>query len=173
MTRRSAGATSTPAPTISTLLKLGAVPIINENDTVATSEIRYGDNDRLAARVATMMNSDLLILLSDVDGLYDRPPGEDPQARFLPVVDRITPEIEAMAGGGGLGTVARRHAHEARRGQDRDAGRHRHVDCVGHPCQPARRRRQGRARHLFQAVGLRRSGATRSGSPASWNRRAA
>lgn len=84
--------------TISTLLKLGAVPIINENDTVATSEIRYGDNDRLAARVATMMNSDLLILLSDVDGLYDRPPGEDPQARFLPVVDRITPEIEAMAG---------------------------------------------------------------------------
>lgn len=84
--------------TISTLLKLGAVPIINENDTVATTEIRYGDNDRLAARVATMMNADLLVLLSDVDGLYDRPPAQDPDARFLPVVERITPEIEAMAG---------------------------------------------------------------------------
>lgn len=84
--------------TISTLLKLGAVPIINENDTVATSEIRYGDNDRLAARVATMMNADLLVLLSDIDGLYDQPPAGNPDARFLPVVERITPEIEAMAG---------------------------------------------------------------------------
>jgi glutamate 5-kinase len=84
--------------TISTLLKLDAVPIINENDTVATTEIRYGDNDRLAARVATMMNADLLVLLSDVDGLYDRPPAADPNARFLPTIDRITPEIEAMAG---------------------------------------------------------------------------
>lgn len=84
--------------TISTLLKMKAVPIINENDTVATSEIRYGDNDRLAARVATMMGSDLLILLSDIDGLYTAPPARDAGATFVPVVDAITPEIEAMAG---------------------------------------------------------------------------
>ena len=84
--------------TISTLLKMKAVPVINENDTVATSEIRYGDNDRLAARVATMMGADLLVLLSDIDGLYTAPPARDPQARFIPLVDRITPDIEAMAG---------------------------------------------------------------------------
>ena len=87
--------------TIGTLLKLGAIPIINENDTVATSEIRYGDNDRLAARVAAMMGADLLVLLSDVDGLYTAPPAQDPNATFLPIVERITPEIEAMAGGAG------------------------------------------------------------------------
>ena len=85
--------------TISTLLKLKAVPVINENDTVATSEIRYGDNDRLAARVATMMGADLLVLLSDIDGLYTAPPARDSNAAFLPLVERITPEIEAMAGG--------------------------------------------------------------------------
>ncbi len=84
--------------TISTLLKLKAVPVINENDTVATTEIRYGDNDRLAARVATMMGADLLILLSDIDGLYTAPPAIDPSATFIPVVERITPQIEAMAG---------------------------------------------------------------------------
>lgn len=84
--------------TIATLLKLGAVPVINENDTVATTEIRYGDNDRLAARVATMMGADLLVLLSDIDGLYTAPPALDPDARFIPRVERITPEIEAMAG---------------------------------------------------------------------------
>ena len=85
--------------TISQLLKMGAVPIINENDTVATSEIRYGDNDRLAARVATMTGADLLILLSDIDGLYTAPPHLDPDARFLEEIADITPEIEAMAGG--------------------------------------------------------------------------
>jgi len=84
--------------TITTLLKLKAVPVINENDTVATSEIRYGDNDRLAARVATMIGADLLVLLSDVDGLYTAPPALDPDARHIPHVERITPEIEAMAG---------------------------------------------------------------------------
>ena len=84
--------------TISTLLKMKAVPVINENDTVATSEIRYGDNDRLAARVATMMGADLLVLLSDIDGLYTAPPARDPLAKFIPIVDRITPDIEAMAG---------------------------------------------------------------------------
>ncbi len=84
--------------TISKLLELGAVPVINENDTVATTEIRYGDNDRLAARVATMMGADLLVLLSDIDGLYTAPPHKDPNAEFLPEVERITPQIEAMAG---------------------------------------------------------------------------
>jgi glutamate 5-kinase len=83
--------------TIAKLLEWRSVPVINENDTVATSEIRYGDNDRLAARVATMMSADLLVLLSDVDGLYDQPP-EKAGARHVPVVARITPEIEAMAG---------------------------------------------------------------------------
>jgi glutamate 5-kinase len=81
------------------LLSLRAVPVINENDTVATAEIRYGDNDRLAARVATMASADLLVLLSDVDGLYTAPPATDPKAKHLPVVPRITAEIEAMAGG--------------------------------------------------------------------------
>ncbi|WP_062114774.1 glutamate 5-kinase [Aureimonas sp. AU40] len=85
--------------TIGTLLQFGAVPVINENDTVATAEIRYGDNDRLAARVATMMSADLLILLSDIDGLYTAPPADNPSARHIPVVEAITPQIEAMAGG--------------------------------------------------------------------------
>lgn len=87
--------------TTSELLNMNCVPIINENDTVATSEIRYGDNDRLAARVATMVGADLLILLSDVDGLYTASPSEDKNAEFLETIDVITPEIEAMAGDAG------------------------------------------------------------------------
>jgi glutamate 5-kinase len=91
--------------TIDKLLEWRAVPVINENDTVATTEIRYGDNDRLAARVATMVSADLVVLLSDVDGLYDAPPGTVASARqmptHLPRVERITPEIEAMAGAAG------------------------------------------------------------------------
>jgi len=87
--------------TIERLLEWRAVPVINENDTVATSEIRYGDNDRLAARVATMTSADLLVLLSDVDGLYDAPPGAGVSAMHVPVVERITPAIEAMAGAAG------------------------------------------------------------------------
>ncbi len=87
--------------TISTLLRLGAVPIINENDTVATSEIRYGDNDRLAARVATMVSADLLVLLSDVDGFYSGIPGKDADAKRFDRIEEITPEIEAMAGDAG------------------------------------------------------------------------
>jgi len=85
--------------TINTLLSLGAVPVINENDTVATAEIRYGDNDRLAARVAQMSAADCLVLLSDIDGLYTANPHEDPHAEFLARVLDITPAIEAMAGG--------------------------------------------------------------------------
>jgi glutamate 5-kinase len=84
--------------TLSTLLKLGAVPVINENDTVATSEIRFGDNDRLAARVAQMISADCLVLLSDVDGLYSADPSLDKNARHLPEVREITPDIEAMGG---------------------------------------------------------------------------
>jgi glutamate 5-kinase len=87
--------------TMNRLLELRAVPVVNENDTVATSEIRYGDNDRLAARVATMASADLLILLSDIAGLYTAPPKDDPSATLIPVVERITPAIEAMAGGAG------------------------------------------------------------------------
>ncbi|MFL6797160.1 MAG: glutamate 5-kinase [Xanthobacteraceae bacterium] len=87
--------------TIEKLLEWRAVPVINENDTVATNEIRYGDNDRLAARVATMASADLLVLLSDVDGLYDAPPAGDANAKLIPVVERITPAIETMAGAAG------------------------------------------------------------------------
>ena len=87
--------------TIGKLLEWRAVPVINENDTVATTEIRYGDNDRLAARVGTMASADLVILLSDVDGLYDAPPGDRKAAQLVPLVPRITPEIEAMAGSAG------------------------------------------------------------------------
>ena len=85
--------------TIGRLLALRAVPVLNENDSVATAEIRYGDNDRLAARVATMASADLLILLSDVAGLYTAPPTHDPDATLIPVVPRITAAVEAMAGG--------------------------------------------------------------------------
>ncbi|MDZ4735895.1 MAG: glutamate 5-kinase [Rhodospirillaceae bacterium] len=84
--------------TIAALLKLGVVPVINENDTVATSEIRFGDNDRLAARVAAMILADALVLLSDIDGLYTADPKRDSKAELVPVVDAITPAIEAMAG---------------------------------------------------------------------------
>ena len=85
--------------TLGTLLKLGSIPVINENDTVATAEIRYGDNDRLAARVAQMISADCLILLSDVDGLYTADPTRDPRATFIGEIHAITPEIERMAGG--------------------------------------------------------------------------
>src|SRR6201999_4308691 len=85
--------------TLARLSAMRAIPVINENDTVATSEIRYGDNDRLAARVATMASADLLILLSDIEGLYDAPPKDNPRAKLIPVVERITPAIEAIAGG--------------------------------------------------------------------------
>jgi len=84
--------------TLSALLGFGAVPVINENDTVATAELRFGDNDRLAARVAQMASADTLILLSDVDGLYTADPRTDPAARHIPEVRQLTPEIEAMAG---------------------------------------------------------------------------
>src|SRR6185437_1267427 len=90
--------------TLETLLELGVTPVVNENDTVATEEIRYGDNDRLAARVAQMVGADLLVLLSDVDGLYTADPRRDAGARHIPHVAALTPEIEAMGGGAHVGS---------------------------------------------------------------------
>ena len=89
--------------TMETLLGLGAIPIVNENDTVATDEIRYGDNDRLAAQVAATVGADQLILLSDVDGFYSANPAEDPNAQRFDIIDAITPQIEQMAGDAGSG----------------------------------------------------------------------
>jgi len=87
--------------TIDTLLAHHVIPVVIEFDTVATTEIRYGDNDRLSARVASMMSADCLVLLSDIDGLYTAPPALDPSARRLDVVTAVTPAIEAMAGDAG------------------------------------------------------------------------
>ncbi|MBF0192139.1 MAG: glutamate 5-kinase [Magnetococcales bacterium] len=87
--------------TLKTLLELGLVPIVNENDTVMTDQLKFGDNDTLSANVADLVDADLLILLSDIDGLYDSNPRIDPSARFIPLVERVTPEIESMAGGVG------------------------------------------------------------------------
>lgn len=89
--------------TMEQLLSLGVVPIVNENDTVATDEIRYGDNDRLAAQIAVTVGADVLVLLSDVDGFYSGNPKTDANAQRIDVIDRITPEIEAMAGDAGTG----------------------------------------------------------------------
>ncbi|MCS6624549.1 glutamate 5-kinase [Roseibacterium beibuensis] len=94
--------------TVGALLDMGAVPIVNENDTIVTDQIKYGDNDRLAARVAQMISADLLVLLSDVDGLYTADPRVDPEAEHIPYIETLTPEIEAMATGAnaeaGVGT---------------------------------------------------------------------
>jgi len=121
--------------TLETLLSLGALPVINENDTVATTEIRYGDNDRLAARVAQMTAADCLVLLSDVDGLYTADPNKDGTASFIEQVLKITPEIEAMGGrsmsevgSGGMATkiLAARIAVAAGCHMCIAAGHHRH-----------------------------------------------
>ena len=94
--------------TVETLLTLGVIPVVNENDTVVTEEIRVGDNDRLSARVAQLVGAEALVLLSDVEGLYTADPRRDPGARLIPRVSHLTPEIEAMAGGAnavaGVGT---------------------------------------------------------------------
>ena len=89
--------------TLERLLELGALPIINENDTVATAEIKVGDNDTLGAIVARCTKAELLVLLSDIDGLYTADPRKDPAARLIPVVEEVTPQIEALAGGVGSG----------------------------------------------------------------------
>lgn len=113
--------------TIETLLELGVVPVVNENDTVVTEEIRYGDNDRLAARVAQMIGADLLVLLSDVDGLYTADPRRDPSARHLPVVSELTPEIEAMAEGANAGAGVGTGGMETKIAAARIAG---HAGCA-------------------------------------------
>jgi glutamate 5-kinase len=121
--------------TLETLLALNALPVINENDTVATAEIRYGDNDRLAARVAQMSSADCLVLLSDVDGLYTADPNVDTHAEFIPTVEQITPQIEAMGGrsasavgSGGMATkiAAARIAVSAGSDTHMAAGAHQH-----------------------------------------------
>jgi glutamate 5-kinase len=89
--------------TLMTLLDVGAVPLINENDSVATEEIRFGDNDRLAARVAAMVSADVLVLLSDIDGLYDADPAANTKAKLIPEISEITPDIEKMAGAAASG----------------------------------------------------------------------
>ena len=89
--------------TLERLLELGALPIINENDTIATAEIKVGDNDTLGAIVACSIHADLLVLLSDIEGLYTADPRKDPEARLIPVVEKVTPEIEGLAGGAGSG----------------------------------------------------------------------
>ena len=139
--------------TIDKLLEWKAVPVINENDTVATTEIRYGDNDRLAARVATMMSADLLVLLSDVDGLYDAPPGSKSDAKLVPLVERITPEIEAMAGASGSelsrgGMMTKIEAGKIAT----SAGTHM-VIASGHPDHAAVARSLRRALHLVPDAG--------------------
>ena len=83
------------------LFEYGAIPVVNENDSVATEEIVYGDNDSLSAIVAVLTSADLLVILTDTDGLFDANPSEDPDARLIPVVEAITPEIEALCGGAG------------------------------------------------------------------------
>lgn len=128
--------------TLSTLIAQGAMPVINENDTVATSEIRYGDNDRLAARVASMIGADCLVLLSDIDGLYTAPPGRR-GAAFIPEVRAITPEIEAMAGKpvsglGSGGMITKIEAAKIALG----AGCHMAI-AEGHAMHPLRRIRAG------------------------------
>jgi len=129
--------------TLNALLALGAIPVINENDTVATAEIRYGDNDRLAARVAQMASADCLVLLSDVDGLYSADPNRNPEAEFFAEVTAITPRIEAMAGGSasdvGSGGMATKIA-AARIATDAGCAM-----CIasGHPLHPLRKVESG------------------------------
>jgi len=139
--------------TLRTLLDLGAIPVINENDTVATAEIRYGDNDRLAARVAQMVGADCVVLLSDIDGLYTADPNRDPDARFIPRVREITAEIEAMGGasvsGLGRGGMATKIA-AARIAVN--AGAH-FVIAAGKPRHPVRRIEEGARCTWFTPVG--------------------
>ena len=137
--------------TLGTLLELGVVPIVNENDTVATDEIRYGDNDRLAAQVASMAGADVLLLLSDVDGLYTANPRVDPTALRLDVVAALTPEIEAMAGGAGSALSTGRHEDQADRRAHRDARRLRHGDQRGRGRAAGAGAGAGRTLHLVRA----------------------
>lgn len=143
--------------TIQTLLEFGVVPVINENDTVATNELRFGDNDRLAARVAQMMGADLLVLLSDIDGLYEENPIDNPNAKHIPVVKSITPKIEAMAGGAASalssgGMVTKIMAAKIAVGSGCGT-----VISQGVDAHPLRRLEKGGQHTLFQAEGTPKS----------------
>ena len=160
--------------TFAQLLALGAVPVVNENDTVATAEIRFGDNDRLAARVAQMTSADMLVLLSDIDGLYTADPRKDPDARHIPMVREIGPEIEAMAGeaapgysSGGMVTklAAARIAMQCRLPYADRPGEERGL--------PARGDRGGRPGRRCSCRAASRARRARRGSPAPSTRRAA
>ena len=129
--------------TLSKLIEMRAVPVVNENDTVATSEIRYGDNDRLAARVATMVGADLLVLFSDIDGLYTAPPASDPNAEHIPLVERITPAIEAMAGDAASVTSRGGMRTKIEAGQIAAAGGTHMLIADGRPKNPLRRVAEG------------------------------
>jgi glutamate 5-kinase len=145
--------------TLTTLLRLGAIAVINENDTVATAEIRYGDNDRLAARVAQMVSADCLVLLSDVDGLYSADPARDAAARFIPEVLRITPEIEAMAGGAASDVGSGGMATEALGCEDCRRGRLQHVCGDGSRAASTRADRTSRPLHVVRCRGVTGHGA--------------
>ncbi len=136
--------------TLFTLLKQGAVPVINENDTVATSEIRYGDNDRLAARVTSMMSADCLVLLSDVDGLYTAPPGTK-GSELIRTIERITPEIEAMAGKSQSDMGSGGMATKIEAGKIALAGGARMAIASGHNMRPLQRISQGKPCSWFAA----------------------
>jgi glutamate 5-kinase len=129
--------------TLEALLALGALPVINENDTVATAEIRYGDNDRLAARVAQMTGADCLVLLSDVEGLFTADPNKDPDAQFIETVRRLTPEIEAMAGNSVSGVGSGGMATKILAAKIAVAAGCHLCIAAGHPKHPVRRVEEG------------------------------
>ena len=140
--------------TLDTLLRLGTVPVINENDTVATSEIRFGDNDRLAARVAAMISADTLILLSDIDGLYTSDPRKDKEARFVPMVTRADAGDRGHGRRGAAGLQLRRHGDQAGGGAGGAEWRLPHGDRQRHAHESAARHRRQRRLHLVPAPGL-------------------
>ena len=145
--------------TLTTLLGLGCVPVINENDSVATAEIRFGDNDRLAARVAEMVEADQLLLLSDIDGLYTADPRRDPAARHIPVVAAITEDIEVDGRRAAARLFLGRDAHQAGGGAHRHRRRLCHGD-RGRACRASAGSAGGRrALHLVPARAGRAVGA--------------
>lgn len=137
--------------TLFTLLRQSAVPVINENDTVATSEIRYGDNDRLAARVASMVSADCLVLLSDVEGLYSASPGAE-GAELIREVTEITPEISAMAGGANSGVGSGGMATKVEAAKIATAAGAHMVIASGHPKHPIKQIIDGGTRSWFTAA---------------------
>lgn len=139
--------------TLEQLLSLGVVPIVNENDTVATDEIRYGDNDRLAAQVAVTVGADLLVLLSDIDGLYTASPALDPSAKRFERVDKITPEIEAMAGDAGTGLSKGGMKTKLMAAKTATGAGCEMIIALGSRSQPLRAIEEGAAHTLFAAEG--------------------